>query len=155
MTGLYNAVRNAGGAKNLVLVGGLDWAYNLDQVLASNALSGSNIAYVTHPYSFKAPDATAWAAAFGKYATKYPIIATEYGNANTQTAGGSFTCDANFYSTIIKYFSDNKIGWTAWAWYVDRGVTDPAQTCGFPQVITSYSGTTNPAGAVVKAALAN
>jgi endoglucanase len=164
MTGLYNAVRNAGGAKNLVLIGGLDWAFNLSANsvggvtgagLPGNAISGTNIAYVTHPYSFKAAGSAQWDPAFGALAATYPIIATEFGNANTQTAGGSFTCDPNFYNSMTTYFAGKNIGWTAWAWFVDRGVTTPSQTCGFPQLITGYDGTTNPAGAAIKTTLAN
>jgi aryl-phospho-beta-D-glucosidase BglC (GH1 family) len=152
MQDLYNAVRNAG-AKNLVLIGGLDYAFHLDQVLPANAITGTNIAYVTHPYQFKAASAAQWDPAFGNLAATYPIIATEFGQANISQPGGTQTCDANFYTTIINYFKTKNISWTAWAWHVERATTDPNATCGFPQVITGYSGTTNPAGAVVKTAL--
>jgi Cellulase (glycosyl hydrolase family 5)/Stigma-specific protein, Stig1 len=162
MTGLYNAVRNpspdGGGAKNLVLIGGLDWAYNLGSAgagLPGNAINGTNIAYTTHPYSFKAAGPTQWDPAFGTLAATYPIIATEFGNANTQTAGGSFPCDPNFYNAMTMYFASHNMGWTAWAWFVDRGVSPPANTCGFPQLIVGYDGTTNPAGAAIKTTLAN
>jgi hypothetical protein len=154
MQGLYKAVRDTG-ANNLVLVGGLDWAYNLAQVLPANALSGTNIAYVTHPYDQKGNSPSAWDAAFGNLATTYPIVATEFGQANTTTLGGALACDANVYTSMLAYFKAKNIGFTAWAWYVDRSVTDPTQTCGFPQVITGYSGATNAAGAVVKSAIGN
>ena len=150
MQDMYNAVRNTAGAKNLVLIGGLDYAYHLDQVLPANALSGTNIAYVTHPYQFKAADATSWDPAFGNLSATYPIIATEFGQANISQAGGTQTCDGTFYTNIINYFKTKKIGWTSWAWHVERAITDPTQTCGFPQLIVGYGGATNPAGAVVK-----
>ncbi len=151
MQGMYNAVRNTAGAQNLVLLGGLDWSYNLSQVLPAQALSGTNIAYVTHPYSFKGNSSSAWDSAFGNLAATYPIIATEFGQANT-TPGGSLGCDGTIYTNMLNYFKTKSIGWTGWAWYVDRGVKDASQTCGFPQLITSYSGTTNAAGTAVKAA---
>jgi hypothetical protein len=151
MQSMYDAVRNTAGAQNLVLLGGLDWSYNLSQVLPAQALSGSNIAYVTHPYSFKGNSSSAWDGAFGNLAATYPIIATEFGQANT-TPGGSLACDGSIYTSMLSYFQTKGIGWTGWAWYVDRGVADPNQTCGFPQLITSYSGATNAAGTAVKAA---
>ncbi|MGC4093463.1 MAG: glycoside hydrolase family 5 protein [Polyangiaceae bacterium] len=153
MQGLYTAVRNAG-ANNLVLVGGLDWAYNLAQVLPGNALSGSNIAYVAHPYSFKGTTPSAWDAAFGNLTATYPVVSTEFGQANTST-GAALTCDPNVYSSMLSYFASKGMGWTAWAWYVDRTVASPSETCGFPQLISGYSGSPNPAGSVIKSALAN
>jgi endoglucanase len=154
MQGMYNAVRTDAGANNLVFMGGLDWSYNLSQVLPGSAVTGTNIAYVTHPYDIKTGNAAntgAWDTAFGNLAATYPIIATEFGQANT-TLGGSKACDGSFYTTMLNYFKTKNIGWTGWAWFVDRGVTDPNQTCGFPQLITSYSGTTNAGGTAIKAA---
>ena len=153
MQALYTAVRNAG-ANNLVLVGGLDWAYNLAQVLPGNALSGTNIAYVTHPYSFKGNTPSAWDAAFGNLSATYPIVATEFGQANT-TPGGSLACDPSVYTSMLNYFASKSMGFTAWAWYVDRSVTSASDTCGFPQVISGYSGNANPAGNAIRAALGN
>jgi hypothetical protein len=153
MQALYSAVRNAG-ANNLVLLGGLDWAYNLSQVLPSNALSGTNIAYVTHPYSFKGNTPSAWDGAFGNLAATYPLLSTEFGQANTNP-GGALSCDPNFYASLLSYFASKNMGWTAWAWYVDRSVTSPSETCGFPQVISNYGGTPNPAGNAIRSALGN
>ncbi|HEY2409319.1 MAG TPA: glycoside hydrolase family 5 protein, partial [Polyangiaceae bacterium] len=152
MGGMYSAVRNAG-AQNLVLMGGLDWSYNLSQVQA-NLVSGTNIAYVTHPYSFKGNSPSAWDSAFGTFANTYPVIATEFGQANT-TPGGYLACDSSIYTSMLSYFKTKGIGWTGWAWFVDRSVTDPTQTCGFPQLITGYDGTTNAAGTAVKNGFAN
>ena len=57
MQELYNAVRNTAGANNLVLVGGLDYAYRLDQVLPAQALNPAvNVAYIQW---YNANDATA------------------------------------------------------------------------------------------------
>jgi hypothetical protein len=155
MQGLYNAVRTTAGAKNLVLIGGLDWAYKLSDVLPSKALSGTNIVYVTHPYQHKSTNPADWDAAFGNLAATYPIIATEFGQANINMPSGGLGCDGAFYTSLINYFNTKGIGWTAWAWYVNRAITDPAQTCGFPQVISGYNGTANAAGNSIKAALGN
>ena len=154
MLAMYNAVRTDAGANNLVFMGGLDYAYNLSQVIPGNIVTGTNIAYVTHPYDIKTngnADTSAWDAAFGNLAATYPIVATEFGQANT-TPGGQKTCNAAFYTSLLNYFKTKNIGWTAWAWFIDRAITSPEQTCGFPQMITSYSGTTNSAGTAIKAA---
>ena len=50
MQKLVDTVRSVG-ASNLVLVGGLDWGYNLSQ-LATYHLRGTNIVYDTHPYDY-------------------------------------------------------------------------------------------------------
>jgi hypothetical protein len=153
MQEMYTTIRGTG-ANNLVLAGGLDYAYHLDQVLPAQALNPAvNVAYVTHPYQFKAADSTAWDSAFGTLSATYPIIATEFGQANINQAGGTQTCTKSFYDSIISYFKGKSMGWTAWAWHVERSITDPTQTCGFPQVITQYAGTTNAAGDSVKAGL--
>jgi endoglucanase len=158
MQEMYNVIRNAPvSANNLILVGGLDYAYRLDQVLPAQALSPAvNVAYVTHPYAFKAPDAAAWASAFGTLAQTYPVFATEFGQANINEPGGSGSCSSSFYTNLIDYFENSarNISWTAWAWHVERHITDANATCGFPQVITNYGGTTNPAGTVVKQKMA-
>ena len=160
MQEMYNVIRTTSGANNLILVGGLDYAYRLDEVFNRTPVTdgapltpGVNVAYVTHPYQFKAGNASAWDGAFGNLAATYPIFATEFGQANISQPGGTQSCDDNFYSTIINYFNSKNISWTAWAWHVERQITNANDTCGFPQVIVNYDGTTNPAGTVVKSAL--
>ena len=57
MQQLHDAVR-AAGAENLVIVGGLNWAFDLSGVPRSR-ISGHNIVYATHPYGGvpdRAPD---------------------------------------------------------------------------------------------------
>ena len=127
---------------------------SIDTYLPSNALSGANIAYVTHPYSFKANTPSAWDAAFGNLAATYPLLSTEFGQANANP-GGALSCDPNLYASMLSYFASKNMGWTAWAWYVDRSVTTPSETCGFPQVISGYGGMPNPAGNAIRSALGN
>ncbi|MBN1999760.1 cellulase family glycosylhydrolase, partial [candidate division KSB1 bacterium] len=50
---LYDAVRQAGAEKNIIVVGGLDWGYDLSGILQGYALEGENIVYDTHPYPWK------------------------------------------------------------------------------------------------------
>ena len=72
--------------QSIVLVGGLNWAYNLDGV-AENPLRREGIAYASHPYPQKAsPEQNtreafhdAWDEQWGYVADKYPLILTESG----------------------------------------------------------------------------
>ncbi len=136
MQQLYGAIR-AAGADNVVIAGGLDWAYDLTGVTQGHALSGTNIAYATHPYSKspeKAPDM--WDAYWGNIAAQYPVFVTEFGTLDCTTA---------YYSDLMTYADQHNASWTAWAWYVSG--------CSFPSIVNDWSGTPNAPGAVVQAQL--
>ncbi len=77
MQALLDSVREVG-AKNLVLVGGLDWAYDLSGVLEGYALDdrdGHGIVYSTHVYPWKSD----WKNKFMTVAEKHPIFIGECG----------------------------------------------------------------------------
>ena len=85
MQQLYDTVR-ATGAQNLVLIGGLDWAYDLSGVPA-NRIAGYNIAYATHPYDAGSRRPADWGRAFGFLTRTDPVVITEFGNiADTSCA---------------------------------------------------------------------
>src|SRR5580698_6156002 len=64
MQQLSDTVRQTG-ATNLVLIAGLDWAFDLSGV-ALNRVRGTNIIWVSHPYAQNArQQAASWSAAFG------------------------------------------------------------------------------------------
>jgi len=140
MQQLYDAVR-ATGAQNLVLIGGLNWAYDLSGVPA-NRVKGYNIVYATHPYGtpdgFTRPPSD-WDRAWGSLTATDPVVATEFGVLN-DTA-----CTTGYDQQVITYADAHSAGWTAWAWYPGG--------CTFPAVINDWAGTPSPTGMVVKAAL--
>jgi hypothetical protein len=136
--GLYDAVRGAG-AENVVLAGGLQYAFDLSGV-PQYRLRGYNIGYVTHPYNFAGKQSTDWPTAFGTAATYYPVIATEFGDTTS--------CAATYNQAFIDYAATNHISWTAWAWWVQ-----PTNPCAFPTLISDWNGTPTTAGVPVKAAL--
>lgn len=127
MQALVNAVRHTG-ANNIVLVGGLNWGYDLSQIgNASYALSGSNIVYDTHPYSSytdKAPNT--WDVSFGNASATYPVLSSE---------NGEYDCGSSYVSQLLPYFDAHQIGWVAWAWVVSN------DQCGYPQLVSDYQGT--------------
>ena len=61
----------------LVIVGGLQWGYDLSYVL-SFPVERENIVYATHPYPGTEWNRS-WDEAFGKIKNQYPVFATEFG----------------------------------------------------------------------------
>lgn len=80
MQSLLDAVRGTG-ATNIVLAGGLDWAYDLSGAVAEH-LVGVNVAYATHPSAGKGGGAADWPRAFGDVARTVPVVATEFGRTD-------------------------------------------------------------------------
>jgi hypothetical protein len=136
MQALYDAVRETG-AHNLVIIGGLRFAYDLSGV-PQNRIHGYNIVYATHPYNYADKQQPAWDAAWGFLAATDPIIVTEFGD----TTG---SCAATYNSQVIDYATSRRLSWTGWAWYVSG--------CAFPSLIADWSGTPTAAGQVAKSAL--
>jgi endoglucanase len=142
MQQLYDAVRGTG-ANNLVMAGGVDFANDLDSLLPAQALTGINVAYVTHPYIWKTPPS-----GYDASAAMFPVIATEFGNAAANPGGlAPDSCDASAYTSTIADFTKRGMSWTSWAWFVS------AQRCAFPSLLDKFDGTPTPPGQAVFAAL--
>lgn len=147
MQQLYDTVR-AAGFRNLVFVGGLDWARDLSGVPA-HPVRGYSIVYATHPYVPEVSPAVL-RQDFGALTGTYPVVATEFG----PFAGKTPFCSPSIMQGLIGYFdapdgvAADRIGWLAWAWYAADDV------CTFPAVIGGWDGTPAPNGVPVQAALA-
>jgi len=136
MQQLYDAVR-AAGARNLVLIGGVNWAFDLSGV-ANNPVAGYNIAYATHPYDVGGRPPSTWDRNWGYLTRTDPVVVTEFGNATG-------TCTTDYSDQLIKYADAYAASWTA-------RVPGPGG-CKFPAIIDDWNGTPSPSGLVVKAAL--
>jgi endoglucanase len=136
MQQLYDTVR-ATGAQNLVLVGGLNWGFDLSGV-PENRIDGYNILYVTHPYNSPGRRPSNWDKAWGFLTQTDPVIVTEFGTADA-------SCVTDYSATLIEYADAHGASWTAWAWYPGG--------CTFPAIIDDWSATPSAVGAMVKAAL--
>jgi hypothetical protein len=134
MQQLYDAVR-AAKAPNLVLIGGVRYAYDLTGV-TGNRIDGYNIVYVTHPYDYGDKQPGNWDADFGFLAATDPLMATEF---------GGFDCGTNYVASLLDYVDSKQISWTGWAWYPGG--------CNFPGLIDDWSGAPSAPGAVVKSRL--
>jgi len=110
---LYDTVRAAGATDNLIVIGGLDWAFDLSGVLNGHAVSGRNIMYDTHPYPWKD---TNWDGKFGNVGRQTPILVGEW--------GGNFQEGHRTYgNTMAAYLRVNRFCWTAWCFHPSAGPT--------------------------------
>jgi hypothetical protein len=147
MQQLYDTVR-ATGANNVVIAGGLNWAYDLSEVRPTGSyVHGYNVMYATHPYLTSGNSPSGWEASFGHLVTTdfAPVIATEFGD------GRKPNCTGDWDQQLIAFLGQRG-SWTAWAWYPGIASDDP-QGCHFPSLIVDWAGTPSVQGLVVKAAL--
>ena len=142
MQNLVDMIRGKG-AKNLVLVGGPEWAYDLRPFEGANAINDDRTVYVTHPYIWKWDQHEEM---WGNVPNESHVVATEFGNADVSGAGPD-DCNPSDFTTAINEFNSRGMSYTGWAWHVD------AKRCAFPTLIDDWEGATNPAGQVVKDAL--
>lgn len=118
MQGLINAARETG-AKNVVIVGGLDWAYDLSGILKGYTVEdkgGNGIMLASHIYPWK----TGWEEKVLALADKYPIFLGEVGAdekkmdfipAERQEDPATWVPD--MLGAIQKY----RLNWTGWCFH--------------------------------------
>jgi endoglucanase len=96
---LVQEIRGAG-APGLVLVGGIDWAFDLRDV----QVDGANIVYSAHIYANrKSGD---WHKALSRSAD-VPVFVGEWGGTDDQLAFGR---------DLAARMRKERLGWTAWSW---------------------------------------
>jgi hypothetical protein len=156
MQDLVNTVRNIG-AHNIVIAGGLDYAYADDGVInaatgtaSSFALtdsSGNGIMYDAHIYPWK----SYWVQHVGAVANIFPVIVGEVGHPGQTTypgIPGSFEAADTWVPKVLEWIDTLNLNWTAWAFYPS------ANPPGLPSLITDWNYTpTSYWGAPVKAKL--
>jgi endoglucanase len=127
---------------SVVVVAGLDWAYELRDVLAS-PVDAPAVAYASHPYPQKReePWEAKWEADWGHVAAKYPVFVTELG----YDRNGSVPCvgTTHYGRAIVDYMEKKGMSWTAWCFDPDWG----------PTLIRDWSFTPTEQGLLWKAAL--
>lgn len=99
------------------LVAGFDWGYDLSYV-AERPIAHPGVAYVSHPYPQKRdePWEPIWQEEWGFVADTYPMMATEFGfmSADGPGAHNPVVGDEHYGESIIRFFEDRGISWTAW-----------------------------------------
>lgn len=145
MQALLETVRKAG-ANNVVVAGGLDWAYDLTGPLKGYALTdtkrGRGVIYACHSYPFKGDSVAKFLAKLDAALPKIPVIVSEFGANNR----GEKPAEPNpWIAQIVPALQERKVHWTAWDLHPAAG----------PTLITGWDYRPTPSfGAVVKDALA-
>ena len=113
----------------IVLVGGMNWAYDLKPV-AEAPIRRDNVAYAAHAYPQKARPAAdtregwhaAWERDWGFVADTYPVIATEIGwvredgfNAHVPVIDNT----GEYGPNLVRYMERKGVSWTVWNFDVD------------------------------------
>lgn len=148
MQELVDIVR-ATGAKNMLVVGGLDWSYDLRGILNGYALDdrgGNGIVYSSHIYPWKRD----WQRYFLDAAEKYPLFIGEVGAIRAWEDFGFIGPEMRYpldgwAEDMIALIQKHKLHWTGFSFH---------PTCG-PPAISDWDYTpTSFWGVYVKAALA-
>lgn len=139
------------GAKNIIVAGGLDWAYNLTGIVNGYALidqgsngdtskTGNGIMYDTHIYPWKGRTSN-WDNAVGEVRKQYPILVGESGwdPATNESVGGKvYPPGSDMYHDkwmpeLFAWMNDeetygNLANWTGWCFHPNsspRILADP------------------------------
>ena len=127
------------GAKNVIVAGGLDWAYDLSGLLEGHALAdphGSGVVYATHIYPWKKN----WDRHVTVVLGKYPVLVGEVGCR----PGGKEEDPKTWAPKVLDYIQLHQLHWTAWDLHPAAG----------PSLIQDWTYTPTPYwGVLVKNAL--
>jgi hypothetical protein len=147
MQTLLDTVRETG-AQNVVIAGGLDWAYDMSGFLQGKQLSdpkGSGVIYAHHTYPFKGDTVEKWIAKMEKATKDLPVIVSEWGAESRQRSGPNRNLSAeDWVRRVLAVLEDHKWSWTAWDLHPAAG----------PRLISDWKYTPTPTfGRWVKEAL--
>ena len=135
MQALYNTVRNTG-ANNVVIVGGLDWAYDLTGASGTYALEGFNIMLAAHYYPWKSKHGDGTVNEAHRASTvdvakdKYPIYVGELGWGDW--IGYPVENHPTWFPKAFAWIDNNEYSWSGWSMHPLAG----------PSIITDWSYTT-------------
>ncbi|HXR07033.1 MAG TPA: glycoside hydrolase family 5 protein [Candidatus Acidoferrum sp.] len=144
MQALLETVR-AAGARNVIIAGGLDWAYDFSGILDGRQLAdpnGSGVIYANHCYDNKNDTVAQWIAKMEKASAQLPVIVSEFGGNS-----GPSRRDAsdNWLQHVMQALQEHQWSWTAWDLHRAAG----------PTLISDWNYTPTPRfGVLVKEALA-
>lgn len=143
MQTLLDTVR-ATGAKNVVIVGGLDWAYDFSGILDGRELAdpnGNGIIYANHAYPIKGDSVEKWVQKMEVAARRFPILIGEFGAEGRASGGGR---GEEWVRLVLQALQDHDWHWTAWVFHPHAG----------PRMLTDWNYTPTPGfGRWVKMAL--
>jgi endoglucanase len=142
MQALLDAVRGTG-AKNVIVAGGIDWAYDMSGFLNGKQLSdpkGNGVIYANHNYPFKGDTFEQWLTKMEAATKKIPVIVSEFGGQSTRPGQQGDI----WVRRVLQALHDNNWNWTAWDLHPAAG----------PTLISDWNYTPTPKfGVLVKQAL--
>jgi hypothetical protein len=113
MRSLLRAVR-ATGARNVVIVGGLNWSYDLSGILEGRQLAdpeGNGVIYANHAYPFKGDTVERWIARMEAATAVLPVIVSEFGS---DPKGGAGLSGEEWVRNVLQALQSHSWPWTAW-----------------------------------------
>ncbi len=117
MQTLLDTVRETG-AKNVVIAGGLDWAYDMSGFLQGKQLSdptGSGVIYANHAYPIKGDTVEKWIAKMETATKDLPVIVSEFGAEGRPRSGPNRNQPAEeWVRRVLAALENHKWSWTAW-----------------------------------------
>jgi endoglucanase len=122
MQALIDTVR-ATGAHNIVVCGGLEYAYDLTGVMKGFALDnkgGYGIMYATHFYNWHKE----WSKHFMDVAAKYPVLIGETGATDAPMSfipAKDWEAPNTWSPDLIAFIQKNHLNWTGWSFYGHGG----------------------------------
>jgi endoglucanase len=121
MQKLLDTVR-ATGAQNVVVAGGLDWAYDLSGILVQplSDPKGNGVIYANHAYPFKGESVTTWIKRMETATAQLPVIVSEFGS---DPKGGAGETGEQWVQDVLKALHDHNWNWTAWDLHPAAGPT--------------------------------
>jgi hypothetical protein len=144
MQEMLDTIRSTG-AKNVVIAGGLDWAYDFSGILEGRQLSdpkGSGVIYANHCYDNKDDSVYVWIAKMEQATAKLPVIVSEFGG---NSGPGKRAPADNWLLHVLQAIDDHQWSYTAWDLHPAAG----------PVLISDWNYTPSPRyGVFVKQALA-
>jgi endoglucanase len=107
----------ANGAKNIPLIAGFNWAYDLMDV-RNDPIKFQGVAYVSHPYPQKRekPWEPQWEKDWGFVADQYPVVLTEIGFCGPNARGAHIPVisDPSYVDIMTEYCRKKGISWVVW-----------------------------------------
>jgi hypothetical protein len=132
MQEMLDALRSTG-AKNVIIAGGLAWAYDFDGILEGRQLKdagGNGVIYANHAYDHFGESIFVWIANMKEAAAKFPIIISEFGGVGgpnrRKTWWGenpSVAIGDDWLLHLLQGIYDNNWSFTAWDMHPSAGPT--------------------------------
>jgi hypothetical protein len=132
MQEMLHTIRSTG-AKNVIIAGGIDWAYDFNGILEDRQLkdpTGSGVIYANHAYDHFGETIPTWIANMKRAAAVFPIIISEFGASggpNRRNTGWwqspSNATGDDWLLHLMRGIEDNKWSFVAWDLHTAAGPT--------------------------------